>query len=164
MSSISPNQLESPILARLHAYWLERRQGREFPSRRDIDPLDFPYMLGRIMLLDVLRPPLRFRFRVHGTQLASCVGYEMTGKMLDDVPVNAHRDVLQERCAAVVEGRAATALHGRDLRGERCVGYEALWLPLSGDGRVVNMLLVALDCDGYRGDKSADCSPDPAAA
>ena len=39
-------------LQRLHAYWTERKGDRRMPARRDIDPLDFPYLLGNIMLLD----------------------------------------------------------------------------------------------------------------
>jgi len=35
---------------------------RRFPARADIDPLDFGYVLGHVMLLDVLRDPLRFRY------------------------------------------------------------------------------------------------------
>src|SRR4051794_34289618 len=48
-------------LQRLHPYWTERKGDRRMPARRDIDPLDFPYLLGNIMLLDVVGEPPRFR-------------------------------------------------------------------------------------------------------
>ena len=58
-----------PLLQRLYSYWLARKGERRFPERGDIDPLDFPYLLGNILLIDMVRNPLRFRFRVHGTEM-----------------------------------------------------------------------------------------------
>ena len=46
-------------LRRLYLYLDEKRGARAFPARRDIDPLDFPYLLGWILLLDVSHAPLR---------------------------------------------------------------------------------------------------------
>src|SRR5579885_2176177 len=54
--------LEDQRLVRLYRYWDAKRQGRPYPARRDIDPLDFPYVLGQMMLIDVAYDPLRFRF------------------------------------------------------------------------------------------------------
>src|SRR5579864_8138687 len=96
MSSLI-DKIETPNLRQLYAYWEGLRRSREFPARRDIDPLDFRYALGHVMLLDVFYQPLRFRFRLHGTALALRAGYDMTGKMADDLP-NAHnRSMLIER-------------------------------------------------------------------
>lgn len=153
----------TPSLRRLYAYWNEQRRTREFPSRRDIDPLDFPYVLGHIMLLDVLREPLRFRFRVYGTKLAARAGYDMTGKMAHDVPNTAHRAALLERCGGLIEGRAALAHLGQQIIGEHAVPYESLWLPLSDDGRNVTMILGALICRDRRGKPAPEHQPESAA-
>ncbi|MBX6321162.1 MAG: PAS domain-containing protein [Rhodospirillaceae bacterium] len=53
--------IEDERLRRLFAYWREKAAGRIGPARRDIDPLDFHYLLGDIALVEVLRNPLRFR-------------------------------------------------------------------------------------------------------
>jgi hypothetical protein len=53
-----------PRLRRLYEYWLAKKGQRRFPSRRDIDPVDFPYVLGHVILFDVMRGPLCFRVRV----------------------------------------------------------------------------------------------------
>src|SRR5438874_7142937 len=37
--------------------WLQRKGGRRFPSRRDIDPVEIRYVLGWVMLIDALRDP-----------------------------------------------------------------------------------------------------------
>jgi len=69
--SITPSTrdlcIECPKLRRLHQDLQDRRRGREMPSRKDFDVLDFAYILGDLNLFDVLYEPLRFRFRVHGS-------------------------------------------------------------------------------------------------
>ena len=72
-----PSQIEDRRLARLYDYWLSRKGTRRFPSRRDIDPVDFHYVLGHVMLIDVLRDPLRFRVRLHGSDMARWANYDL---------------------------------------------------------------------------------------
>ncbi|HXY99311.1 MAG TPA: PAS domain-containing protein [Stellaceae bacterium] len=142
------DKIETPCLRRLYAYWDERRQGREFPARRDLDPLDFRYVLGHVLLLDVLAEPLRFRFRfrfrLHGSLLAERAGYDMTGKMIDELPNPANRQMLIDRCRALVEGRQAVAVIDERILGRRRFGYEAVWLPLAQDGCTIDMLMAGL--------------------
>jgi hypothetical protein len=136
--------IASPILRRLFLYWDARRGEREFPARRDIDPLHFPYALGNVMLIDVLYGPLRFRFRLHGTELALRAGYDMTGKMVDQLPDPENRGVLLARCHALVETRRTVFVAADRLIDERPCSYEAIWLPLSDDGDTITMLMGAL--------------------
>ena len=140
-------RLQDERLVRLLAYWHDKRGERRFPARRDIDPLEFGYALGHIMLVDVLREPLRFRVRLHGSGMASRAQYDLTGKLLDDLPNNEYRGYVLERCRHLVDsGEPAVAHHNRVLDG-RQRRYEALWLPFSDDGRAVTMLLCALIYD-----------------
>src|SRR5438105_96090 len=48
-------------LRRLYEFWLQRKGGRRFPSRRDIDPVEIRYVLGWVMLIDAMRDPVQFR-------------------------------------------------------------------------------------------------------
>ncbi len=146
-------KIETPKLKHLYAYWDERRGGREFPARRDIDPIDFRFVLGNVMLLDVIERPLRFRFRLHGSELARHAGYDMTSKMIDELPNAANRRLLIDRCVALVETRQPIAIINERLLGKRIFGYEALWLPLSEDGVAITMLMGALI---YRDSRTAD--------
>jgi hypothetical protein len=50
-------RIEDERLLRLFAYWTEKAAGRVCPARRDIDPLEFDYLLGDISLIEVLRDP-----------------------------------------------------------------------------------------------------------
>ncbi len=137
-------------LRRLYAYWLDRKGDRRMPARRDIDPLDFPYLLGSIMLVDVNRDPLRFRVRLHGTSLVRLSAYELTGKLLDDLPSNAYREYVLERCRGLVaSGEPIVVHHDRVIDGRRR-NYEALWLPFADEGIAVTMLLCALIYENRR--------------
>ena len=79
----------NPKLQRLYEYWVAKRGDRGLPARADIDPLDMTFVVGNVILVDVSTgTPPRFRIRLHGTTLAQRVGYELTGKMLDELPVN----------------------------------------------------------------------------
>jgi hypothetical protein len=143
MPSLTDN-IETPDLRRLYAYWEGLRRGREFPARRDIDPFDFRYALGHVMLLDVLYQPLRFRFRLHGTALALRAGYDMTGKMADELPNAKNRAMLIERCRTIVERRRPQAVIDNRLLDRSQLWFEVLWLPLSEDGSAISMLMGAL--------------------
>jgi hypothetical protein len=137
-------------LRRLYEYWLEKKGQRRFPSRRDIDPVDFPYVLGHVILFDVLRDPLRFRVRVHGTGMVAKAGYDLTGKFLDALPITDYRRYVLARCETLVrDGDPLLVWHDRTLDGKQR-RYEALWLPLSNDGQHVTMLLAAMIYDAQR--------------
>src|SRR5262249_3679195 len=97
--------LANSNLIRLYAYWEERRSKRPFPARRDIDPLDFSYVLGNVVLVDVLYEPLRFRFRLVGVNLVQRDGFDMTGKMVDELPEPQFRHHIIKTFTEVVQGR-----------------------------------------------------------
>jgi hypothetical protein len=133
-----------PRLQGLYDYWQERSGPRRFPARRDIDPLDVPYILPHIMLLDVLRDPLRFRVRVHGTERVRRANYDLTGKLLDEIPEPEYRDYALQRCTGLVKTAEPTLVHyARELDG-RYYRYEAIWLPLSEDGKKATQLVCGL--------------------
>jgi len=135
----------NPRLQRLYAYWCEKRGDRRFPARADIDPLDLTFLFGNLILVDVLPGETpRFCIRLHGTNLAQRAGYELTGKMLDELPISQFRQLASETFAHV-------ATTGRPFRGnrdrvvdERTHRYETVILPMSGDGECVDMLLIGL--------------------
>jgi hypothetical protein len=136
----------APRLQQLYAEWQAWRGERELPSRADFDPLQLKYMIGRLSLLDVLHDPLRFHYRVHGTEVADRFGFDMTGKSLDAWPDAGHRALIHENFVKVVDGRTPlvqqrerTMSHGRVQR------YVALVLPLSSHGMAVDMLMIGVE-------------------
>ena len=135
-------RIRHPTLVRLYDYWAERRRGRSFPSRQDIDPVELRFAVGNMSLIDVLRDPLRFRFRLVGSLMAQRMGLDYTGKMVDDVGDTDYRDSLIAAYRKIVESRGpSTILYEREIDG-RTRRFEVLRLPLAADGEMINMLLL----------------------
>jgi hypothetical protein len=60
-------------------YWDSKRAGRRMPSRRDIEPTEILDLLPYVVLVDVEREPLDFRYRLVGTAVAARFGHDRTG-------------------------------------------------------------------------------------
>lgn len=137
--------ITAPQLRQLYAYWTARRGCRRFPGRADFDPIGLRFILGNLILVDVLDGETpRFRIRLHGSNLARRHGYELTGKMLDELPVSEQRDLARRSFTSVAQSGAPLHAH-RDLWFDgRRVRYETIVLPLSTDGVAIDMLLVGL--------------------
>ena len=137
-----------PLLRRLYEYWDGRRAGREMPARADIDPLDLRFILGQLILVDVLPgEPRRFRIRLHGSELVLRAGYELTGKMLDELPTTEFRRLAQRSFTTAAETRQPFHSIRDRILDSKAKRYEALMLPLSRDGDGVDMLLIGLRYD-----------------
>lgn len=118
-------RIRHTILLRLYDYWAERRRGRSFPSRQDIDPVE-----------------LRFRFRLVGSLMAQRMGFDFTGKMVDEIADAEYRDSLIAAYRQIVEShRPSTVLYERVI-DDRPRRFEVLRLPLAADGETINMLLL----------------------
>jgi hypothetical protein len=138
-------EIRTPTLQRLYRDWESRRGAREFPARGDFDVLDLKYIIGQLALLDVSYAPLRFRFRLHGTGISQRVGYEMTGKELDELPPVVVRASVRRHFTAVVEQRQPIVeVRERQMRDDRVVDSESLALPLSRDGKTIDMIMVGV--------------------
>src|SRR5438552_1830808 len=97
-------------LRRLYLYWDEKRAGRRFPARRDLDPVDMAFILGWLLLLDVSYEPLRFRFRLHGSELGARLGRDLTGVYVDEHPRPQLGAYMQKAWSEVVTQRKP--MHG----------------------------------------------------
>jgi hypothetical protein len=141
-------RIEHPKLQQLFHYWASKRGERKMPSRAEIDPLDLSFIIGNVILIDVFGDdPRRFRIRLHGTNLTERVGYDLTGKMLDEMPDAEFRDMSRlsftkvSRTGKPLQARRDRVLDGKSRR------YETIILPLSGDDARVDMLICGLIYD-----------------
>jgi hypothetical protein len=64
--------------------------------------------------------------------------------MADTLPNRDNRAVLLERCRMLIEARQPVTVIEERILGKDYHGYEALWLPLSEDGKTISMLMCAL--------------------
>jgi hypothetical protein len=129
-------------LRRLYRYWLSKRAGNVFPSRRDIDPADLAFILGNVILLDVLQEPLGFRFRLMGSHLTQRTGYDLTGRFIDDIPDPERRDFAKAFYGSVVQQRRPQAAQRERIFDNATWSSEFVAMPLSTDGDSIDMLLV----------------------
>jgi PAS domain len=132
-------------VGQLYEHWLGLRPGPGvLPGRQHLDPVSLPVsLLPFLWLADVERTPLRFRYRLLGTEHVRVLGRDYTGHWIDE----AHPNFV--RSAAYGQFVAAAA---RGEVGYRCGNtliilpkdyrsMERLILPLARDGREVDMLL-----------------------
>lgn len=129
----------------LYRHWLGLHPAPGLlPGRQHLDPTALPTaLLPFLWLVDIQRAPLRFRYRLLGTEHVRVLGRDHTGHWIDE----AHPEFL----GSAAYGQFVAAAE----RGE--VGYrsghtgiilpkdyrsmERLILPLARDGRTVDMLL-----------------------
>lgn len=129
-------------LQQIHAYWQSRCGARQMPSRSDIDPVDVPSLLPFIFLVDVLNDPRDFRFRLAGTHFRDVTGIEFTGRLIGEVFPPAFGAEVFYHWSNCVDRAAPAVGSGRLWLPERDhVLWEGILLPLSSDGRSVNMML-----------------------
>jgi hypothetical protein len=140
-------------LRRLVNHWEGLRPAGALPSRQAVRPEDLGFMLSQIMLVDVHRSPcgppvpadFSFRFRLVGTRIEATGHPSLQGRWAHELnPLPYRRLVLQAYCEAVRDAapnfyRVALDHGGQQLR------YERVTLPLAGDGRTVDTLLVGTD-------------------
>ena len=141
--------IKHPKLQQLYDYWSAKRGERKMPSRADIDPLDMTFVMGNVILVDVIAgTPLGFRIRLHGTNLVERAHYELTGKMLDDLPQVQFRDLTRQSFTKVANTAEPLRVLNDRVLDDQPRRYETVILPLSADGARVDMLLCGMIYEG----------------
>lgn len=115
-----PTRISDPNVRQFLELWFAAHRDGRPPGKEFLDPLRLRFLLGSISLLEVQHQPLRFRYRLVGTDIVQRLGMELTGKWLDDHPDKNLRPLLIEGAAIVYrEGkpgycRAQTRTLGED--------------------------------------------------
>jgi hypothetical protein len=143
-SGFDPGSIHSPRLRRLYDYWLAKAGARALPARADIDPVEIPWAIGHLSLIDV-EPGGEYRFRLDAPRNAEFFKRDMTGLTLAEYPFPERAAFMREGYNAAVASRRPY-LAARDFTIDyRRWQYEILLLPLSADGERVNMLMSMLE-------------------
>lgn len=139
-----PESIRPPRLRRLYDYWLAKAGTRAMPARADIDPVEIPWAIGHLSLIDV-EPGGDYRFRLDAPRNAEFFKRDMTGLTLAEYPFPDRAAIMREDYDAVVAtGRPHMATRDFSIDYRRWQ-YEVLLLPLSADGERVNMLMSMLE-------------------
>jgi hypothetical protein len=137
-----PDRISAPPLRRLHDYWRAKAGTRPLPARADLDPVEIPWALGHLSLIDVL-PDGDFRFRLDAPRNAEFFKLDMTGKTLADYPYPDRAVFMRRSYAAAARGVPQLAQRDFTLEFRRW-RYEILLLPLAPAGGRVDILMSML--------------------
>ncbi len=143
------NILEGIVSARIRGgfdYWMSKRAGRRMPSRGDITPAEIVELLPYIILIDVTRDPLDFRYRLIGTVIDTHMNQPLTGRWISSIPHQRAPSRIWTACERVLVERTA---HSSDIPYigpmKDFVVSEDILMPLSDDGETVDMIFVVVD-------------------
>lgn len=140
--------MHSRLVAAGFQYWNRCRRGRKMPARCDLDPLiDIPALVPNVMLFDVQRDPLDFRWRLIGTRVRQNFWKDYTGQWFSADPNYGNREssVWKSMETVVLTGRPV--LHHPIYVGphDDFLHVENILLPLSLDGVTCGMQIIFID-------------------
>ncbi len=135
----------TPRLGRLYDYWVEKRGARTCPGRRDIDPLDLRWILGRLCLLEHVPEGDHFRFRLYGVEFVQKEGMDLTGRLMGEHPDPVHAARVTRLLRHIRRTARPWAGHEESTIMGRPWSYTSLLLPLAADGRTVDMVLAGTE-------------------
>ena len=143
------SELKSPRIHRLHGYWQHQRskRGGLLPRRGDIAPDQIMDLLPNIMIVDVERDPMRFRYRLVGTRVVDFNGVEFTGRYLGEIGWPEEQDLINSYTFVANSGQATFGLLAWQLVTGKMGRCEFARLPLSEDGSMVSQILAMEDYD-----------------
>lgn len=133
-------------LRRMFDYWRSKRAGRKMPSRSDLDPADIKTLLPNVILVDVQYNSAEeadFVYRLLGTREVEIRGENPTGKRVAEAYHGPSPENALGCYQTVVDHRAPYLDDDYFLRdGDDYADEANIFLPLSGDGERVTMILV----------------------
>ncbi len=144
--NFSPDRLRSRALREALGYWQAKAANRLMPARRDLDPTEMVAWLPHTLLVDVIyapaaQRPLDFHFRLVGTDVVERYGREFTGHRLSSLDLDGKVvEIMNEYRRAVQQGSPQYFIDEFVQDCGRAMHYERLLMPLSDDGRRINML------------------------
>ena len=132
-------------LSQLLSMWFDRCKSDALPARASFDQLDMRKLLGRIVMMDVLSEPLRFRFRLVGTDWVTRFGFDPTNTFVEDFPRVQSRAFIQEVMSKVVQERVPLMVRRSVIIDGQYFRYGMLLLPLASDGISVDMIMIGFE-------------------
>ena len=127
----------------LHRLWSGIRPGPDLlPGRQHFDPLSVPKLLRWMYLIEIERQPMRFRYRLLGTEHVFALGRDVTGEWLDVAHEAFAGSPAYPQFLATAAGQIAYYRGPPTYYFEReHLVIERLLLPLARDGATVDMVL-----------------------
>ena len=143
MAAIDVTDLRSPITRAGYEYWLMKKGDREFPARADFDPLlERPKLSRNLVLVDVERDPVDFRYRYIGTTVRENMAAEWTGKRMSEIPMQRAPNPIWQHHLWVLEHRRPRFYRPAYLGPHKQFKFiESAQFPLGPDGGEIDMMM-----------------------
>jgi hypothetical protein len=143
----------TPRQIRLLKYWNGLRGGRAMPARRDFDPAEVSTLLPKLVLIDVAEGSTDFRFRLMGTAVAAQCSRDHTGKRFSELEGYGPRGYgWSNHLKVVTRQRPRIGYLPYTGPNASIVAHHNLSLPLSSDGRHVDIILCISEFERHVGD------------
>lgn len=136
-------QVDDQRLADVYRYWDGLRGSRLAPTYAQVDPVDIPKLLRYLLVTEVERTATgrRYRYRLCGTEVEQHFGIAMRGRYVDTLMQGAYRTYIEGLYNRLVDQRCP--VYSVSSYEDRQMQTKRLMLPLSSDGREVDMVLAA---------------------
>jgi hypothetical protein len=144
---IGQEDLTSELVIAGFRYWDSKRAGNPIPARSGFDPLlEIPGLVRFMMLKDVQRTPLDFRYRLVGTGLRGHMTTDWTGQWMSQVEYQRPPSTIWDYHKQVAESGEPLFIKPNYVGPHKDYLFiEAVMLPLAEDHRNVDMIMIFID-------------------
>lgn len=144
---VSQNDLVSEIVLGGFRYWESKRNGALIPARSAFDPLvEIPALVRFMMLKDVRRDPLDFRYRLVGTGLRTHMTRDWTGAWMSEVEYQRPPSTIWDYHKQVAETGEPLFIKPNYVGPHKdYLVVESVMLPLAEDHRNVDMIMIFIE-------------------
>jgi hypothetical protein len=141
--------LRPVMLWTLLEYWWNLKAKRELPNSVEIDPIDFSFALGNVLLVEFIADREDLRYRVYGTNVTKYSGFDLTGKSIatSNIPPISRAFYLATYKAASLRRAPVFSVNFPSTR-ETLRQWNRLILPFAGtDGQVDRFIVGIIPID-----------------
>ncbi|WP_299378367.1 PAS domain-containing protein [uncultured Kiloniella sp.] len=141
-----PQKLKSVKNFEIYQYWNQQKGDKLMPARADLDPADLGHLLPNILIHEVQAEPLDFRYRLVGSEIVSHINQNPTGTWMSQIPHQKKPSKLWNFLEDAVVNKHPVIANPPYLGKYKEFKFiEDIILPLSADGKNVNMLFIGVD-------------------
>lgn len=153
------------LFADVYKFWLSKKNDDQLPHVSDFKLDELPTkILPWSIVADVITEddPVSYKFRFWGTQRASLIGYDMTGRFLSEISSDDMREGNQSEYDYVRAQKKPILCPTPIVTSTgRPIAMPSIRLPLSNDGENVTRVFSALDPNHVTSDHYAHFGTDP---
>lgn len=138
---IAPQGVDDARLAHVLSCWQRWRGVNLWPARDDIDPTDLRQILPHLFLVEAADGGARFRYILSGATVRQQLGFELSGRYLDDIFTGVQLERATVDYRTVISGHGHYALQHWSQRGRPIMQFRRLLLPMAADRNRIDLVL-----------------------